>query len=263
MNWGQRKTALHCLAVVVTMLLMNGYLLAATLNVPADYSTIQSAINAANDGDVIMVAAGTYDGTLNIVSKNNISIQGANKATTIVKSSSLLDWELGYGSSRKTVVRVVSSTNIDISGFTFDFDLIKGNNVSGVLYWDATGDLSNNNFQNMSVSDASGYYNELTCYVRAPSYSDGARAQVAFSSNTFSETGRLGIVSHIMSILPSAEIPFIKRQMTLAMPWKSDLPLLPQSAGTPSMAMIHPPHRMGALPPPSMLKIVTLAASPG
>ncbi len=160
------------------------------------WQTIQHAINNVGSGDVIHVAAGTYNETLNIVSKNNLTIQGADKATTIVKSSTLLDWNVGsYGSTRKTVVRVVTSTNIDISGFTFDFDLIKGNNISGVLYWDATGELSNNNFKNMSLPDASAYY-EITSYVRAPSYTASARAQVTFSNNTFSETGRLGIVSH-------------------------------------------------------------------
>ncbi|MDI6794695.1 MAG: hypothetical protein QME81_17820 [bacterium] len=32
----------------------------AVINVPADYFTIQAAVNAASDGDTIQVAAGTY-----------------------------------------------------------------------------------------------------------------------------------------------------------------------------------------------------------
>jgi hypothetical protein len=48
----------------------------------------------------------------------------------------------------------------------------------------------------MTASDAAGFYGELTSYVRAPSYSDGARAEVEFNGNVFSETGRLGIVTH-------------------------------------------------------------------
>ena len=33
---------------------------AATINVPADQATIQAAIDAASDGDVVLVAPGTY-----------------------------------------------------------------------------------------------------------------------------------------------------------------------------------------------------------
>jgi hypothetical protein len=42
----------------------------------SDYTTIQSAINAASDGDVIMVAAGTYNEALNI--NKGVTILGAN-----------------------------------------------------------------------------------------------------------------------------------------------------------------------------------------
>ena len=37
---------------------------AATINVPTDYATIQGAVDAATDGDVINVAAGTYTGAI-------------------------------------------------------------------------------------------------------------------------------------------------------------------------------------------------------
>ena len=48
-----------CTAVVATLALV-GTSFAATINVPGDYSTIQGAINASSDGDVIAIAAGTY-----------------------------------------------------------------------------------------------------------------------------------------------------------------------------------------------------------
>lgn len=47
----------------------------ATIHVPADYSTIQAAINAASNGDTIVVAPGTY--------QENINFQG--KAITLFR----------------------------------------------------------------------------------------------------------------------------------------------------------------------------------
>jgi parallel beta-helix repeat protein len=57
-----------------------------TRAVPAQYETIQAAIDAANVGDTVLVKAGVYQEALRF--KDGIQLQGENRDTTIVRFSS-------------------------------------------------------------------------------------------------------------------------------------------------------------------------------
>ncbi len=161
------------------------------------YTSIQDAIDDADNGDTIVIHSGTYDDTMNIEGFSGLTISGDDKNAVIIQAPTTLDWNVGgYGSSRKAVIRVVDSTDVVLENMTLDFDLVKGNMVHGVLYWDSTGTLNNNILKNMSVADIGGGYYEITSYFRAPSYSDTARAAITISNNEFIETGRLGICTH-------------------------------------------------------------------
>ena len=55
---------------IIIILILTNVLIAATINIPADYSTIQAGINAATNGDVVLVQPGTYVENLNYNGKN-------------------------------------------------------------------------------------------------------------------------------------------------------------------------------------------------
>jgi len=57
---------------------------ADVINVPADYSTIQSGLNAADSSDTVMVAAGTYQENIIWPETNGIKLIGQDSSNTII-----------------------------------------------------------------------------------------------------------------------------------------------------------------------------------
>ncbi|HEC76709.1 MAG TPA: hypothetical protein ENI33_05585, partial [Thermoplasmatales archaeon] len=103
-----RKYFVGALVIVgiVAILAIAGNAKGATINVPADYPTIQQAIDNASDGDTIIVRNGTYNEQV-IINKNNLSIQSEyGAANTIINAT-------GQGTSYGGVV-------FDADGCTFE-----------------------------------------------------------------------------------------------------------------------------------------------
>ena len=86
---------------LLLLLLASGSVFSAMINVPADHTTIQAAIDAAVNGDMVLVADGTYTG------EGNVNLDFKGKAIT-VKSAGGAD------------VCIIDCENIiDVGGFNF------------------------------------------------------------------------------------------------------------------------------------------------
>ena len=98
------------------------------IRVPNDYSTIQRAVNAANEGDTIFVASGTYRENIQIVT-SGLTLVGENRNSTIID-----------GGGRDNVVSVTAD-NVKVDSFTIQNG---GKDNVGILLFGANANTINN-----------------------------------------------------------------------------------------------------------------------
>jgi predicted outer membrane repeat protein len=116
-------------AVTVVMLVAGAQ--AAELQVPSQYATIQAAISAAANGDVVVVSPGTYTGTINTQGKA-ITLRSTDPLDPVVVAATILD---GEGTNRVLEVFNFERPDTVISGFT----IINGDSDlgGGIAVYDA------------------------------------------------------------------------------------------------------------------------------
>ena len=98
-----RIAAVGCTALLGTL----APALAGERHVPGSYSTVQAAVDAAAEGDVIVCATGTYTEAV-VATKSRITIQGAAGAV----------WDGGTGTSAKDCIDITGNAVV-VTGFAF------------------------------------------------------------------------------------------------------------------------------------------------
>ncbi len=87
----------------------------ADIIVPIDFPTIQEAIDAANEGDVIKILPGTY--TEQITISKSLTLIGSGAQSTIIEAPPLEELELNV-IERPYIVEVNNGAKVTIKGFT-------------------------------------------------------------------------------------------------------------------------------------------------
>ena len=183
---------LLCTSIVATLVLA-GTSFAATINVPGNSATIQGAINASSNGDVIAIAAGTY---------HEHSLNPNGKAITIGSASGNLDvtidaqqgscvFVINSGEGDGTVIKdlvITGGSNYDGGGIycynnsnpTISGCTIEGNhaaNGGGIACYDnSNSTITNCTISGNTASSGGGIY----CYNNSSPVHSGC----TFSGNT-------------------------------------------------------------------------------
>ncbi len=181
------------------------------LRVPQEYATIQAAVDAASAGDAVLVAPGTYTGTVRL--KSDLRLFGTNSAWTV----------LDGGGAPVKLLDFSGATNVVVAGFTFqnvgrgnvcdDTDVTRcsGNWYSAAIYADGHTEqgeaptsalLAHNIFRGNPVGVLLYYY--ARAVVRNNVFVDNTHGFVAnhfngealVANNVFWDNSHQAIVSH-------------------------------------------------------------------
>lgn len=138
------------------------------LQVPGQYSTIQAAIIASHAGDVIQVAAGTFNE--NLTMKDGITIQGSGAGVTVIHGNGTNavihdgygTYTAGFTISGVTIENGTKGVEIYQSIATLSDCIIRNNAGPGVQNFSAVANISNCRISNNADKGIYSYQSTLT-----------------------------------------------------------------------------------------------------
>ncbi len=156
-------STVRLLLPILALLACASPLLAATFNVPSQYSTIQTAVNAAQSGDTVLVADGTYSGD------GNRDIDFGGKSLTVTSQHGAASTIIDCGGSSSAYHRGFylhsSETNAVIRGLTvkngytiFTSDDSDSGDGGGICVINSSVAIQNCVFTNNTASDGGGVF---------------------------------------------------------------------------------------------------------
>ncbi|MBN2256499.1 MAG: right-handed parallel beta-helix repeat-containing protein, partial [Anaerolineaceae bacterium] len=179
------------------------------------FDTIQEGVDIVSDNGTVNVAAGNYAETIDIDGRDGINLIGEGETVVLIQPDTRLGWNAcGHTTARTTAIRLVDSTNIALSGFTLDMQLVKADRLYGILACNSTGTLTDAKLMNNQLPDVGGAYNEFGMYVwgRDAPYNIDNRAHFGITDVTFQDLGRVAILAHDWTELDVDQSTFTKTE---------------------------------------------------
>jgi hypothetical protein len=165
-NWVFGDTAANYLSAFV----VDNYYVAANFPVMnltqgTNFTAIQPAVDAANPGDAIVIAAGHFEEQVRIT-VDNLTITGAGVGQTFIDSPVVLPLSYTTSAANKAVVFVDHADGVALADLTVD-GLGRGNSnyrFQGISYWNSGGSVTNIDCLNVMDTPFSGAQHGVGIY---------------------------------------------------------------------------------------------------